>query len=750
MSNPHKRSLATIALLALLAACGNPTPAPGTLEVILNLSQAPGITPDVLLKGPDGSEKVITASLTDPQAKTGDYSLVVKDVTVGGYLSKVSASETSFKLEPGGSKSVGVSYQTWGKANLTLEMIPTPPSFSPTLTLTRGGVSKNLTASGAVDLEPGTYAVTASDAPANYTRTLSTASLVVTAGQTANLTLRFERNSGIALGATGLPNGATVYATPTGGGTPITATYTGGTLNLAVSTPGTYNLSAIVSGQIVDSLYVVDSGNPVTVVANQQTTANLTFRQRAGTGRIWVAGNGGFSNGGRGGTALAENNAAYSIDDTAAASGGSFSTFISPSASQGAFRVQADRDGNLYVLYQFAGSGTAPQILRISENNLRLYFQNPAGNQSLITASATGNTLIAGSVWAWQSGNVITDTPGSAQTGNNEPADLAFDRNGNLWVINDNLGLFACVAASRLRTAPASITSSDAQIWGPGTGLYTYVLNTAGQTAENRPFMIPHALIFDGSNNLWFTAGGFQGPRGGAETIPVKKSTLNRIPASRLSYAANGDCNGGNRGITPGELGSWVDVRLDHSLSTSDLGAIIKPVTLALEPGGGAIWVGDFGGNSGGSGDFYRDANAATETVVRIPITGLSPSASMQSAAVSHRFTVSSGNGLDKGLQQVFGLNFDKNGNLWAAATNNVEILSTDGGAAAAGLTDRRGKLYQLDVRNLSSFPTYNGSNTVNLRGSLNPRTLSVTDTGVGLIGVFLNLPNPTTPLYLR
>jgi hypothetical protein len=742
--NPHKRPFFAVVVLAALTACGDLAPSTGTLEVILNLSQAPGITPDVLLKGPNGSEKSLTASHNDPEAKAGDYTLVVRDVSSGGYLSKGSASEASFKLEPKGSKSVSASYQTWGKANITIEVVPSSSGFSPTLILSKGSNSQNLSASGAVNLEPGAYTVSASDAPANYIRTLAVNSLNIVGGQTATLTLRYERQSGIVLGATGLPNGATVYAVPVGGGTTVTGTYSGTTLNLNTTTPGQYNLSAIVAGQIVDSLYVVEpaSAATITVAANQQTSANLTFRKRAGTGRIWVAGNGGFSNGGRGSTAVAENNAAYFIDDATAASSGSFTPFINPSASQGVFRIQADRDGNLYVLFQFAGSGTAPQILRISESNLL---------QGLTGAGNPGNTLIAGSVWAWQSGNVITDTPGSAATGNNEPADMAFDRNGNLWVINDNVGIFACVAASKLRTAPATITASDAQIWGPGTGLYTYVLNTAGQTAENRPFMIPHALIFDGDNNLWFTAGGFQGPRGGAETTPVKKSTLNRIPTSRISYAANGDCNGGALGITPANLGQYVDIRLNHSLETSDLGAIVKPVTLALDPSGNAIWVGDFGGNSGGSGDFYRDANATTETAIRIPITGLSPSASLQSATVSHRFTVSTGSGTDKGLQQVFGLNFDKNGNLWAAANNNVEILTTDGGAAAAGLTDRRGKLYQLDVRNLSSFPTYNGSNTVNLRAqNLVPRTLSVTDIGVGLIGVFLNLPNPATPLYLR
>lgn len=66
----------------------------------------------------------------------------------------------------------------------------------------------------------------------------------------------------------------------------------------------------------------------------------------------------------------------------------------------------------------------------------------------------------------------------------------------------------------------------------------------------------------------------------------------------------------------------WVDIRLDISLPGSDYGAIAKPVTMALEPGGGTIWVGDLRGNSGGSGGFYRDANATPETVLRVPLVG--------------------------------------------------------------------------------------------------------------------------------
>jgi hypothetical protein len=101
--------------------------------------------------------------------------------------------------------------------------------------------------------------------------------------------------------------------------------------------------------------------------------------------------------------------------------------------------------------------------------------------------------------------------------------------------------------------------------------------------------------------------------------------------------------------------------------------------------------------------------------------------------------------GLDKGLQQAFGLAFDRAGYLWVATNNNVEVLSTDTGAAALALTDRRGKLYRLDVRGyVGQAATYSSTTELRSVGQVD-RTLSVTETGVGLIGVALNLPNPTS-----
>jgi hypothetical protein len=455
-----------------------------------------------------------------------------------------------------------------------------------------------------------------------------------------------------------------------------------------------------------------------------------SWTERAGSGRIWVAGNGGFSNGGRGRTSTGEQNAVYYLEDGATA----FSPFIPPTPLQGPFRIAFDREGNLYILYQYV-TGSPARILRVSQANLR------AGR---VSEDAPGNTVIEGEAWGWPAG--VAPEP-HMEVGGNEPADMAFDAWGNLWVVNDVLGLIACVPASALRAAPARIWAAGARIWGPGTGLYRYVLTTPGQNADGRPFLIPHALAFDLEGNLWFTSGGYQGPRPG-EATPVKRAFLNRLRRERLGRAANGDCNGGDVGLSEASLEGWVDVRLDLSLAQSDHGPVAKPVALALEPGGGALWVGDFGGNAGGSGDLYRDANATPETLLRIPLTGdnLRPGAGWRPAWVSHRLTVGAGGGLDKGLQQVFGLAFDRLGYLWVASNNNVEVLPSDTGEAALALTDRRGRLYRLDVRGYAQPAFY--TQTLDLRGAA--QVFSVPTEGVGLVGVAVNLPNPEALPFVR
>ncbi|MDW8482537.1 MAG: hypothetical protein RML14_11885 [Meiothermus sp.] len=454
------------------------------------------------------------------------------------------------------------------------------------------------------------------------------------------------------------------------------------------------------------------------------------WTERAGSGRIWVAGNGSFSNGGRGGTSTGELNAVYYLEDGAAG----FSTFIAPTPLQGPFRIAFDREGSLYVLHQYV-AGSPARIVRVSQANLR------AGR---ISEGEPGNTVIEGEVWGWPAG--VAPGPHMEVWGN-EPADMAFDARGNLWVVNDVLGLIACVRASDLRSGAARIREAGARIWGPGTGLYRYVLSTPGQNGDNRPFLIPHALAFDLEGNLWFTSGGYQGPRPG-EGSPVKRAFLNRLHAARLSYAANGDCNGGDVGLGEAELAQWVDVRLDVSLAESDAGPVAKPVALALEPGGGALWVGDFGGNAGGSGDLYRDANAAPETLLRVPLAGenLRPGAAWRPAWVSHRLTVGVGSGLDRGLQQVFGLAFDRAGYLWVASNNNVEVLPSDTGEAALARTDRRGRLYRLDVRGYRMSAVY--TQTLDLRGAA--QVFSVPTEGVGLVGVAVNLPNPEALPFVR
>lgn len=710
-----------------------------TGKLNLSLSVAPalsGFSPQVQITASQGFSETLTAGAV-LNLEPGLYTLVPLAAPYGYSLSQ---SAQTVEVLAGQEVGASVSYaQGFGALNVSI----TPPSgitgFAAGVVVRRpdGSVLETLNNSKSYpNLPAGLYTLSAGNVTASgvtWQPSTTSQSINVSIGGVGRGNLTYTAaNAAITVNLSGL--GATDTATVTLQPGNQTRSRTGnGSVRFEGLAFGSYTVvaSAVRPRTWADSYLVGGQANVQGSSANPLPSANLSsWVERAGTGRVWVAGNGQFSNGGRGSTSAGELNAAYWLADGES----SFNSFIAPTSVQAPFRIAFDREGNLYVLYQYLTSSSPARIVRISEANLR------AGQ---LSETAPGNTRIEGSVWGWPAG--VTPGPNMDVSGN-EPADLAFDAHGNLWVVNDFLGLLACVRASDLQAAPASIAAAGTRIWGPGTGLYSYVLNTPGQNADDRPFLIPHALAFDPAGHLWFTSGGYQGPRSG-ETSPVKRSFLNRLQASRIAYATNGDCNGGNIGLSEGSLGQWVDIRLDISLPGSDYGAIIKPVTMTLEPGGGAVWVGDFGGNSGGSGDLYRDANALPETLLRVPLSGanLTPGAAWRTAWVSHRLTVSAGAGLDKGLQQAFGLAFDRAGYLWVASNNNVEVLSTDTGAAALALTDRRGKLYRLDVRGyVGQTATYSSTTDLRSMGQVD-RTLSVTETGVGLIGVAVNLPNPTS-----
>ncbi len=695
-----------------------------------------GFTPQVQIQGSQGYTQTVSISAV-LNLEPGVYNLVPLAAPSGYTLSQ---SAQTVEVLPGQEVGASVSYaQGFGALSVSI----TPPSgvtgFAAGVVVRRpdGSVLETLHASKSYpSLPAGLYTLSAANVTAagvTWQPSAPSLNVNVPVGGVGSGSLTYTAtNSAITVNLSGLS--ASDLATVTLQPGNQTRTRTGnGPVRFEGLAFGSYTVSAnaVRPGAWVDRYLMGGQASVQSSSADPLPAASLSgWMERGGSGRIWVVGNGQFSNGGRGSTSTGELNAAYSLLDGAS----SFSSFIGPTGSQGTFRIAFDRAGNMYVLYQYLSASSPARIVRISEANLR---------SGLLSETAPGNTRIEGSVWGWPAG--VTPGP-NMDVGGNEPADLAFDANGNLWVVNDFLGLLACVRSSDLLAAPPSIAAAGTRIWGPGTGLYSYVLSTPGQNADNRPFLIPHALAFDPGGHLWFTSGGYQGPRSG-ESSPVKRSFLNRLQASLISYAPNGDCNGGNIGLSEDNLGQWVDIRLDISLPGSDYGAIVKPVTMALEPGGGAIWVGDFGGNSGGSGDLYRDANALPETLLRIPLAGanLTPGAAWRTAVVSHRLTVGTGAGLDKGLQQAFGLAFDRDGYLWVATNNNVEVLPTDTGTASTALTDRRGKLYRLDVRGyVGQTATYNSTTDLRSAGLVN-RTLSVTDTGVGLIGVALNLPNPTS-----
>ncbi|MDW8091298.1 MAG: hypothetical protein RMI80_07785, partial [Meiothermus sp.] len=559
--------------------------------------------------------------------------------------------------------------------------------------------------------------------------TLSKTSLTIASGGSDSATLTYSKPT-LSVSVVGLPSGASANTVITfsGPGTvaPVTLTGTNRTASdVVVPRFGSYGISAtaLVDGTFVDGFYFTTT--PATAVpsaAAPNASASVSLTARGGTGRVYVAGNGVL-----GGSGF---DASFSLAD-----GATTLTSFTPQTnttltSSDIFKVAFDAEGNAYLVYQSNGARSA-KIVRVTEANLR---------SGLLSETAPGNKVITGDAFyipASQGGNEEV-----------EPADVAFDAQGNLWIANDNGSAIACISRARL-TGPGNTIDTPDQLFG-GTG------------APAGVYQFVRGLAFDRSGNLWFTSNDY------VAADPVRRSRLNRLPASLLT------CSGGRSTPTP-------DIQLDISNAGGPGAPIIKPAGLALSPDGNSLWVADYGGSSekyrcappSGPGDSRPacpgnpglviantvpvDANEETESLIRIDISTLGPTAGLVPATIADRITVPAGSGTNRGLQQPFHIAFDKQGRLWVATNNNVIVTSGDttspcGFTLGAGeaavclppttLTDRQGKLYVLP---LSGVPS--GS----LPRDVTPAQVIPSGTaGLGFTGVAFNVPPLNAPMYVR
>ncbi len=674
-----------------------------------------GLDAEVNLKKEDGSNlnsAPINAETVLEDVSPGTYTIEAPSRTQGSSTYASAQNGATVTVVEGDEAVVDVSYTlnpgsaTINVAGLDTSALPTSPV---TVSLTQGSTTINRTfqTNGPVsfaNLAPGSYTISANPITSNgsqdYAFTLSKTTLVVASGSTDSATLTYSKPT-VAVNLTDLPQVGTAtaltVAAQQGSNPPVTQTLSNqalpfsGPVTLTLPRFGSYSLSAYgassgqpvqVTGVVVDSFLTSNTPSASVSPATPSASATLTFSD-GGTGRLYVAGNGAFKNS----NTANDTDAAYSITDFQLTQASPSLVSLAGLDTAGLFRIKFDAQGNLYAVYQYIDPSNRARILRVSAANL-------AAGQFSPTAS--GNKLIT------------TDALGSDP----EPADLAFDGAGNLWIANDFESRLVCIAASAL-TAPGNVTTPSA--------VYTSNVSVRPQDSFTLTQNI-HALAFDGEGNLWFTAGDYRADvvSGTAPTQTVtygRRAVLARINANALT------CSGGSHS-TPANLDDTaIEVRLDISnaarvyesssgtAETEPAAAgprgILKPVALVYDPASNALWVGDFGGSNGLTGAAFRDADADQETLIRVPLnnntapttTESSPDGfNLRPAEIDHRISIghteTPGPG-STGLQQVFGLAFDKTGALWIAANNNVELVTGD---TTPGPSDRRGKLYRVSI----------------------------------------------------
>jgi sugar lactone lactonase YvrE len=215
--------------------------------------------------------------------------------------------------------------------------------------------------------------------------------------------------------------------------------------------PGKYTVTAFPTWStdpIVSTAYsAIVSGNPASVTVNDTAKVSAIYGMVAGSGGLWVANSGSPQGVDR-----------YSSAQLSA------SAATTPTTSLGSgdprpFGVAFDTTGNLWVALSHGNLIAEYSVSQLSTSNLAA---TPA-----FTLDGNGGAL-------------------------NQPAGLAFDGNGNLWIAN-------AAANTVVEFSAAQLAPGGALSVGPGGTPVPFVTIAASAGSLNGPL----GLAFDFSNNLW-------------------------------------------------------------------------------------------------------------------------------------------------------------------------------------------------------------------------------------------------------
>jgi len=337
----------------------------------------------------------------------------------------------------------------------------------------------------------------------------------------------------------GLPDGTAGAVVVTGPDSYSQAVTTTTTLSV---TPGTYSVSVSPARGSESIVTRVFDGSAVpasvTVVANATATSTVSYALRPGSGKLWIP------------QFLGSDEAAGLTRSQLLTSGSPTPDVILAGTTNRGEGIAFDANGNMWVadfngyLYRYdatslVGSGTPTPVVTIDATAY--------GSLVGLAFDASGN------LWAGDFFNdrllgyapsqlAATGAPAPAVTisasGSSlvNPAGIAFDGHGNLWVAN--------------RSGAKVVSFSPAQLAATGSPQPSVTLSTSGSSLA-----APYALAFDAGGNLW---------------VSNLVATVVRFDAAQLTSTGS---------PTPAA-----------TIANSSVG--VNPVGLAFDANG-ALWVGD-------------------------------------------------------------------------------------------------------------------------------------------------------------
>ena len=162
----HLRSLVTLALVSVLAACHDSATSTNTGSLSVAIAGLPaGVASGVIVTGPGEYRMVIDASVTLTSLAAGAYTIGAAPVTSGGVRFAVEPASQSVTVASGTLATANPIAYAVASARLTVTVIGLPNGTPASVTVTGpGGFSRVLSATTLLELlEPGSYTISATD-----------------------------------------------------------------------------------------------------------------------------------------------------------------------------------------------------------------------------------------------------------------------------------------------------------------------------------------------------------------------------------------------------------------------------------------------------------------------------------------------------------------------------------------------------------------------------------------------------------